>query len=88
MAISADTVEESQELAAKIGVGYHLLSDADVAVASAYGVAMDGDDIAIPAVFVIDRAGRIAWRKIGETMTDRPTLERVLDRLDALPDQP
>jgi len=49
----------------------------------AYGVAMDGDDIAIPATFVISRVGRIHWRKIGESMHDRPSVEAILAAVDS-----
>jgi hypothetical protein len=41
-------------------------------------------EIAIPALFVVATDGRIVWRKVGETMVDRPTAEQILSLLDAL----
>jgi peroxiredoxin len=43
-----------------------------------YGVAMQGRDIAVPSVFVVRRDRTIAWKKVGEDMTDRPSAGEVL----------
>jgi peroxiredoxin len=78
-AISVDAREESVELADKLGIHYPLLRDADLKVAMAYGVAMKGRDIAIPAVFVVSPSGAIVWKKVGESMTDRPSVDRIME---------
>ncbi len=85
MAISADSHDESRILAKEGRIGFSLLSDADLAVATAYGVAMQGKDIAIPATFIIDQAGNIHWKKVGETQMDRADFDRVLALLDGVP---
>lgn len=77
MAISADPVEDSVSLADKLGLGFPLLSDTDLAVASRFGVAMKGQDIAVPAMFVVLSDRSIFWKKVGERVTDRPANDEV-----------
>jgi len=62
-------------------LGFPLLSDADLRVAKAFGVAMAGRDIAVPATFLVAKGGRILKRYIGETMADRPDLDAILAAL-------
>ena len=76
--VSVDTPAQSAELAPKIGVTYPLLSDADLKVASDYGVAMQGQDIAVPAVFIVRKDLSIAWKVVGENVPDRPKAADVL----------
>jgi len=59
------------------------LRDADLKVANAYGVAMKGRDIALPAVFVISREGRIVFKAIGENPADRASISAILAALDS-----
>ena len=80
VAISADGSEESAAYVAEEGIRIPLLSDPKLAVISAYGVAMDGGDIAVPAVFIIRPDRTIAWRYVGETMADRPNSAGLLER--------
>jgi peroxiredoxin len=80
VAISVDPAADSSKLAAELGLHYPLLSDADLRTASAYGVAMQGRDIAVPSVFVVRHDRTIAWKKVGEDMTDRPSAGEVLEQ--------
>ena len=82
MAISVDDPDVSASFADEIGLRFPLLSDADLSVATAYGVAMEGRDIAIPAVFVVDRQGLIRFRKIGEDAADRASPDELLAELE------
>lgn len=84
VAISVDAPEDSAKLATELGLGFPLLADSDLRVASAYGVAMKGRDIAVPSVFVIAPARTIAWRKVGDDMTDRPTAAEVMAQVKAV----
>ena len=77
-AISADTKEDSAEFIEEKGIGVPLLSDPDLTAVKAYGVAMEGQDIAVPATFVIGQDKTIRWKYVGENMTDRPSEEEVL----------
>lgn len=80
VAISVDPAADSSKLAADLGLHFPLLSDADLHAASAYGVAMQGRDIAVPSVFVVRRDRTIAWKKVGEDVTDRPSAAEVLEQ--------
>lgn len=78
--ISVDSVEDSRALADRLGTRIPLLSDPDMTVIGAWGVAMEGRDIAVPATFVVDRERRIRWRRVGETQIDRPAIAETLDQ--------
>ena len=81
-AISVDEREDSVGLAERLRIQFPLLSDQGLKVASAYGVAMKGRDIAVPATFVVLPGGATYWRKVGESMTDRPTRDEILGVVD------
>jgi peroxiredoxin len=82
VAISVDTPEDSRELVADLGIRFALLSDSDLRVANAYGVAMAGKDIAVPAVFVVNPDRSIYFRYVGENQADRPSARKVLSKLN------
>jgi len=82
--ISADTQKDHANLVARYRLAYPMLSDPGVKTAFAYGVAMDGRDIAIPSLFVLDRNGTVVWRYVGETMADRPHSARITEVLTEL----
>jgi peroxiredoxin len=72
IAVSADTQEESADLSADIAIPFSLLHDLDLKAAKAYGVAMKGQDIAVPSLFILRKGGQIVTSYIGENMSDRP----------------
>lgn len=78
VAISADPQDESAGFIADSGVTIPLLSDPQLEAITAYGVAMKGEDIAVPAAFVISSQGTITFSYIGESMADRPDSSRLL----------
>lgn len=84
VAISVDETADSVALAGKLGITFPLLKDAGLKVALAYGVAMQGDEIAVPAVFVISREKKITFQHVGESVTDRPSVGSILEELDKL----
>jgi peroxiredoxin len=79
VAISADTIEDSKEFVEDKGITVPLLADTELNVIKAYGVAMEGEDIAVPATFILTKGKTIYWKYIGENMTDRPSEEEVLE---------
>lgn len=95
-AISVDGHEESRGLAKKIAqdgqgeVTFPLLSDPGHRVIDAYGLrdpAYAGqkvEGIPHPAVYVIDKAGRVAWALVESDYKRRPTNEEIRAALDAL----
>jgi len=82
--ISVDARDDSVKLASELGLKFRLLSDADLRVASAYGVAMAGKDIAVPSVFIVRPDRTIAFKKVGEAIDDRPTAADVLAQVRAI----
>jgi peroxiredoxin len=78
VAISADTVQDSQNLVKRLDLRFPLLSDVDLKTAIDYGVAMKDEEIAIPATFIISKNGEIKWKHVGETKIDRPEPDQIL----------
>jgi peroxiredoxin len=62
-------------------LNFPLLSDADVAVATAYGVAMKRQDIAIPAIFLVTPNREVFWSYVGENPSDRAPEDVVFEQL-------
>jgi peroxiredoxin len=42
---------------------------------------MEGQDIAVPSVFIIGKDGRIHYRHIGESVSDRPSPSDIIDAI-------
>ena len=83
-AISVDAPAVSADLATRLGLRFPLLSDPSRTVIVPYGVAMVGQDIAVPATLIVDRHRQIVYRHVGETMTDRPSILVILEELKRL----
>jgi glutaredoxin-dependent peroxiredoxin len=84
VAISADSATRCGALAKKLGLQFPLLSDPDLAVIRRWGVADEENGIAWPAVYVVARNGRIAWRSLTENYTKRPASQEIIAALDAM----
>ena len=81
LGISADSAEESANLVGDLSLPFDLLQDIDLRVASAYGVAMEGQDIAVPSIFIINQKGQIHYSHVGENMADRPNVLALLEKV-------
>lgn len=75
MAVSADPLNDTKDLAKRLKVTFPLLSDPELRVIRSYGLRQKGKEIATPAVFVIRPDGTIAWRHISDTISDRPDVD-------------
>lgn len=82
--ISVDPTDKSQELASKLSLPFPLLEDKGLSVTRTYKVADEKNEIAFPAVFVVNRAGAIVWKYLGEAPPDRPPTAEVLTALESL----
>lgn len=61
---------------------FPVLADESHAVSEAFGVFNRlGDNLAAPAVFIIDKRGRIIWSHIGRDANDYPTPSDILSRM-------
>ena len=83
-AISVDSREDSVAFAGKLSITFPLLADPGLKTALAYGVAMEGEEIAVPAVFIIDQSKHIRFEHVGESVVDRPSAGDLLDEVDKL----
>lgn len=95
-AISVDGHEQSREFAKKIAqdgrgeVSFPLLSDPGSRVIDAYGLrdpayaGQKADGVPHPAVYVIDKSGRVAWALVESDYKQRPPNDEVRAALDAL----
>lgn len=71
MGISADTPEESSELARKAGLTFPLLSDRNADAIRHYDLLLpkmgeDGRDIGSFAEFLVDASGKVRWRRLND----------------------
>lgn len=83
VAISVDPPEKSREVIRRNALPFAILSDADATVIRNYGVVHTGggergEDIAIPALFLVDRDGRIVWRRVAVRIQDRPDPQEII----------
>ncbi len=90
LAVSVDAPDITRDKLGSTGIEYPLLADPELALIDAYGLrhvngGMDGSDIARPAVFLIDTAGRIAWREFTDNYRIRLRPQQLLDQIAALP---
>lgn len=95
-ALSIDKPADSKKLAEKISadgkgtVGYRLLSDPGAKTIDVYGLralAYKGqpiDGVPHPAVYVIDKSGKVAWAKVDQDYRRRPSNAEIRAALDAL----
>jgi peroxiredoxin len=95
-AISIDPPDVSKTFAEKIAsdgkgaVSFPLLYDPDHKIIDTYGLrdpAYEGQKvygIPHPAVYVLDKSGKVAWAKIEANYRERPTNEEIRKALDTL----
>jgi len=96
LAVSVDDHEKTKQLVEKIAadgngaVNYTMLSDPGHKVIDTYGLhdpAYDGkrfDGVPHPAVYVIDKNGRVAWAKVETDYKVRPSNADIRAALEAL----
>jgi peroxiredoxin len=95
-AISIDPPDVSKTFAEKIAsdgkgaVGFPLLSDPAHKIINAYGLrdpAYEGQKvygIPHPAVYVIDKSGKVTWAKVESDYRKRPTNQEIRNAIEAL----
>jgi peroxiredoxin len=84
VAISVDAPDVSRDLSQKQGYTFPLLSDQKVEAIRRYdlvhaGAGIDGNDIARPAEFLIDRSGTVRWVNLTENYWIRARPEQVFE---------
>jgi len=81
VAISVDSPATPAELAKKLGVTFPLLSDESRATIRAFGVQDLENDISWPAIFIVDKTGKILWRSLAQTYKIRAMPKQILEAL-------
>lgn len=95
-AVSVDPPDVSRTFAEKLAsdgkgrIGFPLLSDPDHKTIDAYGlldpayVGQKSYGIPHPAVYVIDKNGRVAWARVESNYRERPVNQDIRAALEAL----
>lgn len=83
IAISADPVVDAQRAAVEMKLSYPILSDPSKGMITSWGVLHPQEGIARPAMFIVNKQGRIVWKYIGADANDRPAISVVLKQLAA-----
>ncbi len=73
-----ETARRQTAVAAK-PAAFRLLLDRDLSTCDRLGIRAD---LAKPSTYVLDTAGRVVYAYVGETSTDRPSVNAVLAQLD------
>lgn len=82
LAVSVEEAEVGRHVSNLLQLQYHVLADLEHRVVDLYGVYnLLGDSLATPSVFVIDRQGVIRWEYVGQSSSDRPTNEMILEQV-------
>ena len=80
IALSVDPVRDSQRMIRRLKLSYIVASDQDQQVMQAYGVQNpDTQELALHAVFIVDEARRVFYRKVASR---RPLSQELLDAVD------
>ena len=81
--ISSDEPSDLNTLRDKVGLTFELYSDAGLAVIQKWGVEDFGNSIARPATFLVTPGGAITFQRVGEKPDDRPSVQQILEAIDA-----
>ncbi len=92
LAVCVDPVEENARVVAKLNLDFPVLSDPELKTIGAYnvlhrdaGTIHGTDDIARPAVFILDRDGAVQWSRLTENWRVRVRSETILKQLSLIP---
>lgn len=86
IAISSDQQSFAWSMGQTTGARFEILSDADRKVITSYGILNPAEHggIAHPAIFIVDREGKIRFLHVGKDPMDRPPDETVIEELKKL----
>lgn len=88
MAVVAQKSDSVRRFIEETGLPFNILVDESRNVLKAYGVwhriGLDALNIARPALFLVDRSGRIRYSFIADRQHDYPAHEEILGALESL----
>jgi peroxiredoxin Q/BCP len=92
LAICVDPVEENAKVAQKLNLDFPILSDPEFKAIGAYhvlhedaGTSSGFEDIARPAVFILDRDGVVRWSRLTDNWRVRVRSKTILEQLSVIP---
>ena len=83
-AISVDPPAHNARMVGKLQIPFPLLSDPKGEVARAYGLWNERENVATPAVVIVNRSGEVAYLYVGSDFADRPMDGEVFAALKSL----
>ena len=83
VAVSSDEAAETAEWAKDKGIDLVFASDPGGRVIGDWGLREEGETRSVPATFIVDRQGRIRFRQIGESLTERAEIDDLLSAIPA-----
>jgi peroxiredoxin len=84
VAISVDPADVCEKLEAGLGLTFPIVPDVKHVAIDAYGVYDKENEISWPAVYVVERDRKIAWRFLGDNYKERPPANDVLQAIDRI----
>lgn len=69
---------------AKTPIDFPILSDHGATYTKELGVYDAKNSVALPAIVIIDRNGKVAWTYVADDITDRPEEPLILEQLKKL----
>jgi len=82
--ISVDPPRNSARMAGKLLLPFPLLSDAEGELARRCGLWNAEEDVAVPAIVVVDQSGEVRYLYAGSDFADRPGDKEIFTALDGL----
>jgi peroxiredoxin len=87
LAISVDPPARARRVVENNKLAFPILCDESREATRAFGVlhekgSPEGQDIPLPAMFLIDREGRIRWKRVAGLIQDRPDPQEVIRSIE------
>ena len=84
IAVSADPITKGRQAALEMKLLYPILSDPNRALINSWGVLHPTEGIARPAMFLVNKTGKVVWRYVGMEASDRPPMALILKQLESV----
>jgi peroxiredoxin len=86
VAFSSHGAKDTQNVVDALDVAYPMVPGPSPKVFRGYGVLNPKTGKAVPAVFIVDKAGMLRWQWIGaDSGSRRPSIDAILEKVTQLP---
>lgn len=69
---------------AKTPIDFPILSDSGASTTKEFGVYDSKNGVALPAIVIVGKSGKVAWTYVADDITDRPEEVLILEQLKKL----